>query len=228
MRELCELIDERRHGHNHKFRLYIFDEVDNTVTQLKEGAKFRDLIKVSLKEGSHADVGVIYIGQSADANEVPGMTWSNWNNAVQLHIGTNAGTAIEKLTTMTTEDKTKLLNQYRKIQEYCDRMNDELGLDIFTDSGAYRFALAVPLTGLPKFIQLPAFDSYDYDDVMGKQPIKTVVEPISNQEPTPVMKCPHCQSTKFKLNGKDTKTKKIQQYVCKDCGRGYNENTAIY
>ena len=212
MKDLCQLIDERRHGHNHQFVLYIFDEVDNTVSQLKEGAKFRDLIKVSLKEGSHADVGVIYIGQSADANEVPGMTHSNWNNAVQLHIGTNAGTAIEKLTTLTTEDKTKLLNQYRKIQEYCDRMNDELGLDIFTDSGAYRFALAVPLTGLPKFIQLPAFDSYDYSDVMGVN-IPTVIPAVE----TPIVetKCPHCDSHAIYKNG--TNAKGEQYYSCRDC-----------
>ncbi|MCV3214514.1 hypothetical protein OGM63_13495 [Plectonema radiosum NIES-515] len=212
MKELCQLIDDRRHGHNHQFVLYIFDEVDNTVTQLKEGAKFRDLIKVSLKEGSHADVGVIYIGQSADANEVPGMTHSNWNNAVQLHIVTNAGTAIEKLTTLTTEDKTKLLNQYRKIQEYCDRMNEELGLDIFTDSGAYRFALAVPLTGLPKFIQLPVFDSYDYSDVMGvdTQTQKAIVETPVND-----IVCPHCGSRAVVKNG--TNAKGEQYYSCKTC-----------
>lgn len=224
MKELCLLIDDRRHGHNHQFVLYIFDEVDNTVTQLKEGAKFRDLIKVSLKEGSHADVGVIYIGQSADANEVPGMTHSNWNNAVQLHIGTNAGTAIEKLTTLTTDDKTKLLNQYRKIQEYCDRMNEELGLDIFTDSGAYRFALAVPLTGLPKFIQLPAFDSYDYTEVMGVDTttVKPVVEVPSNE-----IKCPHCDSSAVKRNGRDKNTRTIQQYKCNSCGKPFSENDLI-
>jgi predicted RNA-binding Zn-ribbon protein involved in translation (DUF1610 family) len=212
MKELCQLIDDRRHGHNHQFVLYIFDEVDNTVSQLKEGAKFRDLIKVSLKEGSHADVGVIYIGQSADANEVPGMTHSNWNNAVQLHIGTNAGTAIEKLTTLTTDDKTKLLNQYRKIQEYCDRMNEELGLDIFTDSGAYRFALAVPLTGLPKFIQLPAFDSYDYNEVMGvnTRTVKPVVEVLNIE-----IKCPHCASHAIYKNG--TNAKGEQYYSCREC-----------
>ncbi|MBW4607136.1 MAG: hypothetical protein KME22_07905 [Hassallia sp. WJT32-NPBG1] len=211
MKDLCQLIDDRRHGHNHQFVLYVFDEVDNTVTQLKEGAKFRDLIKVSLKEGSHADVGVIYIGQSADANEVPGMTHSNWNNAVQLHIGTNAGTAIETLKTLTVEDKTKLLNQYRKIQEYCDRMNDELGLDIFTDSGAYRFALAVPLTGLPKFIQLPAFDSYDYGEVMGGT---LTVNPII-EAPSSEINCPYCASTAVKQNGKTAKGE--QYYTCQSC-----------
>jgi hypothetical protein len=212
MRELCKLIDERRHGHNHQFVLYIFDEVDNTVTKLKEGAKFKDLIKESLKEGSHADVGVIYIGQSADANEVPGMTWSNWNNAVQLHIGTNAGTAIEKLSTLTSEDKDRLLNQYRKIQGYCDRMNEELGLDILTDSTAYRFALAVPLTGLPKFIQLPAFDSYDYRDVMSADipTVKPVIE-FSNTE----IKCPYCASPAIKKNGVTSKGE--QYYTCQEC-----------
>lgn len=212
MKDLCQLIDDRRNGHNHQFVLYIFDEVDNTVAQLKEGAKFRDLIKVSLKEGSHADVGVIYIGQSADANEVPGMTHSNWNNAVQLHIGTNAGTAIETLKTLTVEDKTKLLNQYRKIQEYCDHMNNELGLDIFTDSGAYGFALAVPLTGLPKFIQLPPFDSYDYGDVMGVT--TPTVNPIT-EVPSSEIKCPYCASTAVKQNGKTAKGE--QYYTCQSC-----------
>jgi hypothetical protein len=212
MKDLCKLIDERRHEHNHQFVLYIFDEVDNTVTKLKEGAKFKDLIKESLKEGSHADVGVIYIGQSVDANEVPGMTHSNWNNAVQLHIGTNAGSAIDSLKTLTSEDKDRLLNQYRKIQGYCDRMNDELGLDIFTDSGAYRFALAVPLTGLPKFIQLPAFDSYDYNDVMSADTptVKPVIE-----FPTNEIKCPYCASPAIKKNGVTPKGE--QYYTCQEC-----------
>ena len=228
MKEVCKLIDERRHGSNHPFVLYIFDEVDNTVTQLKEGAKFKDLIKVSLKEGSHANVGVIYIGQSADANEVPGMTHSNWGNAVQLHIGSNAGAVIETMKTLTTEDSDKLLKQYRKIQEYCDRQNEELGLDIFTDAGAYRFALAVPLSGLPKFIQLPPFDSYEYSSVMTTatehpQTLTEKAESLITATSMPTIICPHCNSTAAKRNGKDKATKTIQQYKCNNCGKSFSE-----
>lgn len=218
MSELCELIETRRHGSNHPFVLYIFDEVDNTVSQLKEGVKFRDLIKVSLKEGSHANVGVIYIGQSSDANEVPGMTHSNWNNAIQLHIGSNAGAVLETLKTITTEDKEKLLIKYRKIQEYCDRLNEELGLDIMTDAGAYRFALVVPLTGLPQFIQLPAFDSYDYSSVMQQQdmPVKQFTE-IKPEVETKIS-CPNCKESNYKKNGT---TRTHQKYTCKHCGKPF-------
>jgi len=220
MKEVVETIDKRRNGGNHPFILYVFDEVDNTVTNLKDGAKFKDLIKVSLKEGSHANIGVIYIGQSADANEVPGMTHSNWGNATQLHIGSNAGIWLEKAANITSEDKTRLLNQYRQIQEYCDRLNDELGLDIFTDANAYRFALAVPLTGLPKFIQLPAFDSYEYEDVMD-----TPTAPINT--PKKETCCPSCASSSIRKNGKLTSNKSIQRYKCNDCGKNFTDTDIL-
>ena len=223
MTELCSLIDQRRGTKNNSFVLYLFDEVDNTVSRLKEGVKFRDLIKESLKESSHADIGVIYIGQSSDANEVPGMTHSNWNNAVQLHIGSNAGSWIDIAKMLTTEDKSRLLEQYRKIQEYCDRKNEELGLDIFTDATAYRFALAVPLTGLPKFIQLPDFDSYDYyevmstntqNDVFSNNIETTFIEPKFDEIVLHI-ECPHCKSHNIKKNGKNKKGE--QYYNCLDC-----------
>lgn len=79
-----------------------------------------------------------------------------------------------------------------------------MGLDIYSDPGAYRFALAVPLSGLPKFIQLPAFDSYDYSEVMGN----------SESEVT----CIHCTSTNIKRNGK---VGDKQRYKCGSCGKSF-------
>ena len=211
MRELCNLIDERRNGKNHKFILYLFDEIDNTVVEFKESVNFSDLIKVALKEGSHANLGAIFIGQSCDVTEVPGMTHSNWNNAVQLHIGSNAGLFLERLATIPNEDKTRLLEQYRKIQEFCDERNEELGLDIFTDATAYRFALAVPLTGLPKFIQLPDFDSYDYYDVMSNTVDGEVVEAVEVAQKqgdlTLKIVCPNCGSIDYRSQGDRWKCK---------------------
>lgn len=203
IKELCEMIDDRRHGKNHKFTLFIFDELDTTIAKSGNKRDFADLINSTLKEGSHADIGVIYIGQSADANEVPGMTHSDWNNAVQLHIGSNAGIWLEKSMTISSEDKTRLRDQYRKIQEYCDGRNEELGLDIFTDATALRFALAVPLTGLPKFIQLPDFDSYDYESVMSTNTQILVNSTLLEQDKKPTFpkflsgeyRCPDCDST---------------------------------
>lgn len=234
MKELCDLLDQRtKNKGNHPFVLYIFDEIDSTIAKYRsEAYTVKDLVVYSLSQGSHQDLGVIYIGQSADANTIPGMSHSQWNNAVQLHIGSNAGVWLDKATTVTSEDKTKLLNQYRKIQEFCDRMNEELGLDIYTDASAYRFALAVPLTGLPKFIQLPPFDSYDYQEVMGTEvkPTSTSSQWVEIQSPVEVMPtlcCPHCGRTNIKKNGKDKATKTIQQYKCNDCGKGFSELDVI-
>jgi predicted RNA-binding Zn-ribbon protein involved in translation (DUF1610 family) len=231
MKELCDLIDERRHGKNYKFMLYIFDEVDTTIAKSDAKREFADLVNSSLKEASHADIGVIYIGQSVDANEIPGMTWSDWGNAVQLHIGSNAFIWLDKAKTLTNEDANKLKEQYKKIQEYCDRQNQELGLDVFTDAGAFRFALAVPLTGLPKFIQLPDFDTYDYEEVMSINAHTNLFVDKNYSAPIEVNKqildikivCPKCGSENYKRNGKAGVINPIQRYLCKDCGYSFKE-----
>ena len=205
IKELVTVLDARsKNPGKHQFMLYLFDEIDSTLAKYKGDVKFKDLVVYAISQGSHQDLGMIFIGQSCDANTVPGMTHSHWNNCVQLHIGSNAGLYLDKSSTITTEEKTRLLNQYRKIQEFCDNENDKLGLDIYTDPGAYRFALAVPLTGLPKFIQLPDFDSYDYNEVMVKE-----VE----------INCIHCTSTNIKKNGK---TGNKQRYSCNDCGKTFS------
>jgi InsA N-terminal domain len=232
MTELCNELDRRtKLPGNHPFILYIFDEVDSTIAQERENNGyyyFRDKVSYSLKQASHQNIGAIYIGQACDASTIPGMSWSDWNNAVQLHIGANAGMWLDKAKTITGEDKTKLLEQYRKIQEYCDRKNEELGLDIFSDPGAYRFALAVPLSGLPKFIQLPDFNTYDYYDVMGQN--DSITDKHQNVESinfTVKIACPSCESTNIKLNGKTQSRKPIQKYLCKDCNKSFKEKDLI-
>lgn len=238
MEELCDLLDQRSKSKaNHPFVLYIFDEVDSTIAQERENNGyyyFRDKVTYSLKQASHQNIGCIYIGQACDASTIPGMSWSDWNNAVQVHIGANAGIWIDKAKTISGEDKTKLLEQYRKIQEYCDRKNEELGLDIFTDPGAYRFALAVPLTGLPKFIQLPDFDSYDYYEVMTESEdslsintqnlLITNIIDSAQQEAESMnvkieIKCPHCGSEQYRSKG--------QRWLClnSECGKTWLKKT---
>ncbi|WP_026730836.1 IS1/IS1595 family N-terminal zinc-binding domain-containing protein [Fischerella sp. PCC 9605] len=227
MKELVEELNRRtKSPDDHPFILYIFDEVDSTIAQERENQgyyHFRDLVTYTLKQASHQNLGAIFIGQACDASTIPGMSWSDWNNAIQLHIGANAGTWLDKAKTIPSDQKTKLLEQYAKIQEYCDRQNEELGLDIFTDATAYRFALAVPLTGLPKFIQLPDFDTYDYSDVMSTNTQKAFFSKNSewveiqqqNSVVEPKIQCPHCGSDDIYKNGKTTKG--VQYYSCNDC-----------
>uniref|UniRef100_A0A0C1NFA3 Uncharacterized protein n=1 Tax=Tolypothrix bouteillei VB521301 TaxID=1479485 RepID=A0A0C1NFA3_9CYAN len=228
MGELCEQLDDRTKSpsSSHPFILYIFDEVDSTIALERENNGyyyFRDKVTYSLKQASHQNIGAIYIGQACDASTIPGMSWSDWNNAVQLHIGANAGIYLDKSKTITSEDKTRLLEQYRKIQEYCDRLNEELGLDVFRDPAAYRFALAVPLTGLPKFIQLPDFDSYNYWEVMASSNnqvnsvISNILNEVQNEVENEILKptiaCPHCASEEYRSKG--------ERWLClnQDCGK---------
>ncbi|MBW4597785.1 MAG: hypothetical protein KME46_34000 [Brasilonema angustatum HA4187-MV1] len=241
MEALCDLLDQRSKSKaNHRFVLFIFDEVDSTIAQERENNGyyyFRDKVTYSLKQASHQNIGAIYIGQACDASTISGMSWSDWNNAVQLHIGANAGIWLDKAKTVTPEDKTKLLEQYRKIQEFCDRKNEELGLDIFTDPGAYRFALAVPLTGLPKFIQLPDFDTYDYYEIMGdgssnpQELITSVIEPIQEKvlsgDALLSVKCPECESDNVVNNGMTQAKTPVQKYLCKECGHKFTAKHLI-
>lgn len=228
---VCDSLKELSETGNTKlFNLNIFDEIDSTIAEGREGSDsyyfFKDKLTYTLKQGSHQGVGCIIIGQSVDANVIPGMTWSDWNSTVQVHIGANAGLWLDKSTTVEPEMKNKLLEKYRKIQEYCNKKNDELGLDVFTDASAYRFALAVPLSGIPDFIQLPDFDSYDYYEVMaddesseGTQDlIASVLDAKSESITIPIAKpvCPQCGSEKIGSKGKT-------YHRCIDCNKSWKK-----
>ncbi|MBW4435353.1 MAG: hypothetical protein KME28_27505 [Pelatocladus maniniholoensis HA4357-MV3] len=234
IKELCELLDERTKSlqASHHFVLYIFDEIDSTIAQERESNGyyyFKDKVTYSLKQASHQNIGCIYIGQSCDADTVPGMRWSDWTSAVQLHIGANAKLWINNPKSALGDAKETLLKQYAKIQEYCDQKNEELGLDIFTDATAYRFALAVPLNGLPKFIQLPDFDHYDYYELMSTNTqfqnssyyLKNSEIEDENEDFESTVTCPKCGSTKAKKNGSPEANEGFQKYQCKNCGHNF-------
>ena len=65
-------------------------------------------------------------------------TWTHSKLREIPNIGSNAGAVIETIKTLTALDSEKLLKQYRKIQEYCDRQNEELGF-VFSQLYLYIF-----------------------------------------------------------------------------------------
>ena len=87
------------------------------------------------------------------------------------------------------------------------------------------------MTGLPKFIQLPPFDTYEYSEVMSTNTqtnlfannlVDIFIDDEGRKLP-PNIVCPHCSSANWKRNGKDKATKTIQQYKCTDCGKGFSD-----
>ncbi|MCC5661996.1 hypothetical protein LC608_34700 [Nostoc sp. XA010] len=176
-----------------QFKLTIFDEIDSTIASLekKSQSEVGKLISTIIKQVSHQNLGAIFIGQNANAKNYPGMDRSDWNSAVNLHIGNNAYDAISNSNQITTEEQTRLKQQCDRLTEFCSIKNTELGLER-TNSVAYRFGLVLG-DGKPYYIQLPDFGTYSY-------------EMLEN-----AVKCPKCQSLNHIGHGGNRRK-------CKDCG----------
>lgn len=174
MKALAASIHHRASGQEprDRFDLYLFDEVDSTMSQFKQAP---GLIKLAIKQANHQNLGLICIGQNANASNYRGFDRSDWNNAVNLHIGANAYDAITNTNALTSSEQNDLKTKADKLTEFCASRNRELGLDA-GDPDAYRFAFVVEPSKKPYFIELPAFGRYTYDlvetasDASNRQP----------------------------------------------------------
>ncbi|WP_414553088.1 hypothetical protein [Anabaena sp. CCY 0017] len=172
-----------------EFSISIFDEIDSSMVQADEPKAVGQAINTIIKQASHSDFGVLFLGQNANVKNYPGMDRSDWNSAINLHLGANCYDAIANSNQFTTEEQARLKVTADRLTEYCQVKNDELGLDK-SNPQAYRFGLVLG-DGRPYFIQLPDFGLYTYDQL------------------TPVA-CPKCGSNETIKNG-NSKRK------CKDC-----------
>jgi predicted RNA-binding Zn-ribbon protein involved in translation (DUF1610 family) len=206
--ELAKLVDLRSTGQESRdtFELYIFDEIDSTMshTHGKKSA-IGGNVNFIIKQASHQNLGAIFIGQNANVSEYPGMDRSDWNSAVNIHIGANSYDAITNSNKFTSEEQSKLKTTADNLTEYCEGKNDELGLSK-THPQAYRFALVIEPSKSPYFVELPSFGNYTYNLV------------IDTSTPNNDLSCPSCGSIVIKRNGKlDGK----QRFKCNDCNKNW-------
>ncbi|OUL23827.1 hypothetical protein BV378_20655 [Nostoc sp. RF31YmG] len=239
---LAKQVDARSNAQDSRdnFELSIFDEIDSTMshTKSKKSAIGGD-VNFIIKQASHQNLGAIFIGQNANVSEYPGMDRSDWNSAVNVHIGSNAYDALTNTNLLTTEETTRLKGVADKLTEFCNSKNDELGLDK-TDPNSYRFALVMEPNKKPYFIELPSFGTYTYDHVINSWSISAVsadasvsnqlqmLEPLQNKDVISAKNsadsgyvgssCPDCFSTNIQRNGKQNGK---QRYRCKDCGKHF-------
>lgn len=242
--DLAKKIDFRSNGDESKdcFTLFIFDEIDSTMSHTK-GKKIviGDNVNFIIKQASHQNLGVVFIGQNANVSEYPGMSRSDWNSAVNFHIGANCYDAIENSNQFTTQQQNKLKAIADKLTAYCESKNNELGLDN-TDAEAYRFGFVVEPGKKPYFINLPSFGSYKFDDNMllgmpsgssgesiPTSPTATLEVPHSKvskngKSPHNSAICPHCKTPTSKV--KQRKPSAIR-YQCanRDCGKSFTVKT---
>lgn len=211
--------------------IYLFDEIDNTLTDTTNGKKqyvISSQIKFILKESSHDGLKVIFVGQNPNVSNYPGMDRSDWNNAVNVHIGDNAYEAITNSNQFTNSEQIKLKENADKIKAYCELKNEELGLDENSEN-AYRYAFVVEPGKRPYFIELPVFGSYTYDMLSSRDTEMMTHRDASQAMPEstdntkcdisgdkPI--CPTCDSGNVVKNGK---TASAQRYICKSCGNKF-------
>jgi hypothetical protein len=242
IKALAEKLDARTSGDESKeqFEIWLFDEVDSTMGHTKsKRSTIGNHVNFIIKQVSHQNLGAIFIGQNANVSEYPGMDRSDWNNAVNLHIGANCYDAITNSNRFTTDEITRLKNIADKLTEFCNQKNEELGLDK-TDPKSYRFGFVVEPDKKPYFIELPSFGAYTYDLIsdnnLGVADSLLVVasqQHSATQEPKSldntyvaskaamgiVGSCPKCSSSNTKKNGT---TKTAQKHLCKDCGHHWS------
>jgi len=232
IKALAEQVDARANGQETRdtFEISIFDEIDSTMSHTKgKKAVIGGHVNFIIKQASHQNLGAIFIGQNANASEYPGMDRSDWNSAVNVHIGANAYDAIENSNRFTSDEQAKLKKTADRLTEFCTAKNEELSLDK-TDPNAYRFALVIEPNKKPYFIELPAFGTYSYDQCpqqgrgeteasMGVTPMTTgayVAKVSERPDPSrhPGMSgvetsrdtsdkpaCPYCKSDKVRSKG---------------------------
>jgi hypothetical protein len=221
---LVKQVDERANGQESRdvFELSIFDEIDSTMSHTKsKKSVIGGNVKFIIKQASHQNLGAIFIGQNANVSEYPGMDRSDWNSAVNVHLGANAYDAITNSNRFTHDEQSKLKQTADKITEFCNLKNDELGLEK-TDPTAYRFALVIEPNKKPYFIELPAFGAYTFDQCQesGQGETNTSYPVTANSQKSYVATVPEetDKSGHPDMSGLGTSPDTSQKPTCPHCG----------
>jgi hypothetical protein len=107
------------------FRVYVFDELDSTVAFLdvKEQRKLKAGILMIIKQASHQNICVLFLGQTSAANLIPGTTKSDWMSLVTVAIGNTGFDAIAKSPALTAKKRNDLVERYEAMLRKADKVN---------------------------------------------------------------------------------------------------------
>lgn len=215
--------------------IHVFDEVDNTMSS-EAGASTS--IKQIAKQASHKNVGIILVGQNANASNYKGFDRSDFNNLISVHIGNNAFDAIENTNQLSSSEQQKLKATAEKIRDYYDDLNKDFDSETEPEK-LYRWAIVFLPGKSPFFVELPMFGKYQYSDIVRNNTENFLsgealtvchspkLEPLKNNAVvsaviSPVA-CPACGCEELSKNGYTDKAKRNQRYVCKSCGNRFKD-----
>ena len=120
-----EVIDRGERAGEKPYRVYIFDELDSTVAflDMKELKKLKSAVMMIIKQASHQNICVLFLGQTSAANLLPGTTKSDWMSLVTVAIGSTGYDAIAKSPALTAKRKTEVTERYEALMRKAETAN---------------------------------------------------------------------------------------------------------
>lgn len=120
-----EVIDRGTRADRKGYRVYVFDELDSTVAYLtvKELKKMKSAVMMIIKQASHQNICVLFLGQTSTANLLPGTTKSDWMSLVTVAIGATGYDAISKSSALTSKRKSELTERYEVMSRKAEKSN---------------------------------------------------------------------------------------------------------
>jgi hypothetical protein len=76
-----------------------------------------------IKQASHQNICVLFLGQTSAANLLPGTTKSDWMSLVTVAIGATGYDAISKSPALTTKRKVELTGRYELMSRKAEQQN---------------------------------------------------------------------------------------------------------
>ena len=197
--------------------LDVFDEID--ILADRDSSVNKSLLNCA-KGMRHNGMRAIVTGQSPSVGK-KGLEWADMDNFNAIYFGTAIYTAIDK--TPALESKSEALRkEYEKLKEYCDRQNEELGLEGWNE---YRTGLIVT-QGKAYFFELPNADSIpcDWSKLVQELPEADAIKLVPMLQKSQSIECPECGSSSLETtrgNRKNANSTITKYRSCKDCGHKF-------
>ncbi|MBD2083372.1 hypothetical protein [Leptolyngbya sp. FACHB-17] len=197
--------------------LDVFDEIDIVAS---DDPSINKAFLNTAKGMRHCGMRAVIIGQSPSVGK-KGFEWADLDNFNAVYFGTAIVTAIDKTPALEMQSA-KLKETYQKLSDYCDKQNEEHGLDPLTAWNAYRFGLVVT-QGKATFFELPNADSIACDWTRLNQ-ASEVSKDVLKSSDSDSSTCSH-SSYNVRKTFKDSNGVPVKQYrKCKNCGENFTVN----
>ncbi|PHM09466.1 hypothetical protein [Nostoc sp. 'Peltigera malacea cyanobiont' DB3992] len=227
------------------FKLWIWEELDNTLDSATDALDSSEKLKKILKQGGHSNIGFIVSGQSVMTKQIKGFTNDDRALFTEIIIGISKIRKYIATYGSKAANIQRLLNNLDDIEEYIDAKNSK----ITDEARLLRLALVMDDRS-PKLYFLPNLDCAVFDSkeveitentakvmreslMSGTTDIEAISIGLTSSDTIPFTtiqalptsdinaSCPHCGSSKLTLQSD-------RRYYCLDCKKRMASSKVIY